>query len=285
MSDEPRIISRRDILRGVGIAGAAAVTVPGAWSSTSDAATAAEPAQAARPAAAREAFENLTATEADLLEAMVDRLIPSDALGPGAREARAAHYIDRALGGALASSRQAYAAGLSALDRYARASRGKSFLDLSAADKDSLLMDVESGSVTPGIFAGSSAQFFGLVLNHTRQGTFGDPYYGGNANFVGWDLLGYPGVRTMVTAADQKALEAGHLKPNHKSAYDYDGFTKATARVDSPSHDLSRDHSVDHRVTADVSGHSPLERQAKADLSRHSPLERRAKAEEMAHGD
>ncbi len=34
---------------------------------------------------------------------MVDRLIPSDALGPGAREARAAHYIDRALGGALAS--------------------------------------------------------------------------------------------------------------------------------------------------------------------------------------
>ena len=38
------------------------------------------------------------------------------------------------------------------------------------------------------------------------------PYYGGNANFVGWDLLGYPGVRTMVTAADQKALEAGQLE-------------------------------------------------------------------------
>mgnify|MGYP002151002346 CR=1 FL=1 len=57
----------------------------------------------------------------------------------------------------------------------------------------------------------------------------GDPYYGGNANFVGWDLLGYPGVRTMVTAADQKAYEAGTLKPNHRSAYDYDTFNKATA--------------------------------------------------------
>ena len=35
-----------------------------------------------------------------------------------------------------------------------------------------------------------------MVRTHTLQGTFGDPYYGGNANFVGWDLIGYPGVRT-----------------------------------------------------------------------------------------
>jgi gluconate 2-dehydrogenase gamma chain len=202
---------------------------------------AAEPAQAAQGAGAaaqREAFENLTAVEADLLEAMVDRLIPSDALGPGAREARAAHYIDRALGGALASSRQAYTSGLAALDRYAHASRGKGFLELSPTDKDSVLMDVEAGAATPGIFAGSSAQFFTLVLNHTRQGTFGDPYYGGNANFVGWDLIGYPGVRTMVTAADQKSLESGQLKPNHKSAYDFEGFNKATARVESQAGDM-----------------------------------------------
>jgi gluconate 2-dehydrogenase gamma chain len=202
---------------------------------------AAEPAQAAQGAGAaaqREAFENLTAVEADLLEAMVDRLIPSDALGPGAREARAAHYIDRALGGALASSRQTYTSGLAALDRYAHASRGKGFLELSPTDKDSVLMDVEAGAATPGIFAGSSAQFFTLVLNHTRQGTFGDPYYGGNANFVGWDLIGYPGVRTMVTAADQKSLESGQLKPNHKSAYDFEGFNKATARVESQAGDM-----------------------------------------------
>jgi gluconate 2-dehydrogenase gamma chain len=239
MAEQSKLISRRDLLRGVGIAGAVAATGPVSVLSTTDVAAAAEPAaQAASAAAAREAFENLTAVEADLLEAMVDRLIPTDALGPGAKEARAAHYIDRALGGALASSRQAYASGLAALDRYSQASRGKGFLELSATDKDSVLMDVESGTVTPGIFAGSSAQFFTLVLNHTRQGTFGDPYYGGNANFVGWDLLGYPGVRTMVTAADQKALEAGQLRANHKSAYDYDGFNKATARLESHAGDM-----------------------------------------------
>ena len=58
---------------------------------------------ATNAARAREAYETLTATEADTLEAIVARLIPTDANGPGAIEARAAHYIDRALGGALAS--------------------------------------------------------------------------------------------------------------------------------------------------------------------------------------
>ena len=171
-------------------------------------------------------LENLTAEESNILDAVVARLIPSDDLGPGAKEAGAVHYIDRALGGALASSRQAYASGLAALDKYARSSRGDAFARLSSTDQDSVLIDVESGAATG--FTGSSAVFFSMVLSHTHQGTFGDPYYGGNANFVGWDLLGYPGVRTMVSAADQKQLEAGALKPNRKSAYDYDAFTKAT---------------------------------------------------------
>jgi gluconate 2-dehydrogenase gamma chain len=234
MFEQPKIISRRDLLRGVGIAGAAAAAAPVSLLSTPDSAVT-EPAQAAAPAPAREAFENLTATEADLLEGIVERLVPSDEHGPGAREARASHYIDRALGGALASSRQAYAAGLAALDRYAASSRGKPFLELSNTDKDSVLIDVETGAARG--FTGSSAQFFALVLNHTRQGMFGDPYYGGNANFVGWDLLGYPGVRTMVTPADQKALEAHELKPNQKSAYEYESFNKATAQRDNHAHE------------------------------------------------
>jgi gluconate 2-dehydrogenase gamma chain len=237
MSEPLKVFTRRDLLRGAGLAGAAAVAAPASLLTTPAPAEALAPQAApARAAAApaREAFENLTATEADLLEAIVDRLIPADALGPGAKEARVAHYIDRALGSALQSSRQAYANGLAALDRYARSSRGKGFIELSATDKDSVLIDCETGGATG--FAGSPAQFFNLVLGHTRQGMFGDPYYGGNANFVGWDLLGYPGVRTMVSAADQKALEANQLKPNHKSAYDYDGFVKATARHDAPDH-------------------------------------------------
>jgi gluconate 2-dehydrogenase gamma chain len=226
-------ISRRDLLKRAAAVGAVAAAPPGG-----DAEKAAlherqpdgdSERVAPHEAPAREPLENLTASEADLLEAIVARLIPTDANGPGATEARAAHYIDRALGGALASSRQAYTAGFAALDRYARSSRGKAFTELPALDQDSVLIDVETGAATG--FTGSSAAFFAMVLSHTHQGTFGDPYYGGNANFVGWDLLGYPGIRTMVTAADQRQLEKNELKPNHKSAYDYESFTKASART------------------------------------------------------
>ena len=66
---------------------------------------------------------------------------------------------------------------------------------------------------------------------------FGDPYYGGNANFIGWDLIGYPGVRTAISPSDQKALEAGQLAPMRRSAYDYASFNKATAHVHDESHD------------------------------------------------
>ena len=157
-------ISRRDLLKRAGAIGAAAA-VPGDVArrlQPSDTTAEAERSGEAlardvheMAGAAREPLENLTATEADLLEAIVARLIPTDASSPGATEARAAHYIDRALGGALASSRQAYTAGLAALDRYSRSSRGRAFTELSGTDQDSVLIDVETGAATG--FTGSSA--------------------------------------------------------------------------------------------------------------------------------
>src|SRR5579872_1604976 len=118
--------SRRDLLK---LAGAASAL------GTSDLTQ----AQAAAPPAAQpEALETLTAAEADILEAFCDRLIPSDASGPGAKEARAAHYIDRALGGALASARETYRSGLMALDSHARASTGMAFNALDPQMQDTV---------------------------------------------------------------------------------------------------------------------------------------------------
>ena len=123
-------ISRRDLLKRAAVVGAA---VPGARRlQPSDDRGLDRPALhepgVARPFQGRdrvrEPLETLTSGEMDILDAVVARLIPTDAHGPGATEARAAHYIDRALGGALASSRPAYTSGLAALDRYARSSRG-----------------------------------------------------------------------------------------------------------------------------------------------------------------
>jgi gluconate 2-dehydrogenase gamma chain len=221
------MLTRRDLLKLAGIAGASA-TLPAGEASASSGLS--EAAQAAAPVVAREPLQALTAAEADLLDAVVARLIPTDANGPGARDAQAVRYIDRALAGALAQSREAYRTGLAALDRYARSSRGAAFTALSPTDQDSVLIDVETGAATGSGagFDGSSGAFFTLVRTHTMQGTFGDPFYGGNANFVGWDLIGYPGIRTNVTADEQRLGAA--VPPTHKSAYDHEMFIKATVR-------------------------------------------------------
>jgi len=203
-SNDP-LISRRDVLKRVGIAGAAAAVPIDAIAQ-----------------ATREPFETLTAAEGAALEAIVARLIPTDANGPGANEARAARYIDRALGGFLASSRDTYRVGLAAIEGYASKFKGAPFTQLSAENQDAVLSDFERAA-TSG-FAPNGALFFNLVLAHTIQGTFCDPFYGGNANFVGWDLIGYPGVRLTATANDQRMDVAA--APTHMSAYDFSMFAR-----------------------------------------------------------
>ena len=216
--------SRRDLLKLAGAtAGATFVTGSVADSSVADAAQRVR----TRPRPAREPLKALTAHEADLLDRIAELLVPSDENGPGATEAMAVRYIDRALAGALTDQRDAYRVGLEALERYATQTRGAAFLQLPETKQISLLIDVESGTATGANvgFAGSSAQFFGLVRGHVMQGTFGDPHYGGNEGFVGWDLLGYPGVRTTVTPAEQKLLSPPTRV--RRSAYESPMFNKA----------------------------------------------------------
>ena len=198
------LVSRRDVLKRVGVAGVAAAVPIDAIAQ-----------------AAREPFETLTAAEGATLEAIVARLIPTDANGPGATEARAARYIDRALGGFLNSFLVAYRTGLAGVEAYARTARGASFTQLSAQDQDAVLTDMENNAAK-GFPA--AALFFNVVLSHTIQGTFCDPFYGGNANFVGWDLLGYPGIRLTASANDQR-MDVSPA-PTHVSAYDFSMFAR-----------------------------------------------------------
>ena len=206
------MISRRDLLKAAGAAMAAteaAASTPTRGDTASNAPAEAPPAGAPfrhdapddDQSTPRVPLEALTADEADLLTAIVARLIPSDANGPGAVEAGAVHYIDRALAGALSSSREAYRRGLAALERYARSSRGKPFRDLTPTDQESVLIDVETGSATGSGAASTavrrpSSPCCGLTPGRAPSATRSTAAI---ANFVGWDLLGYPGVRTAVT--------------------------------------------------------------------------------------
>ena len=220
----PRTVSRRNLFKQAASAAAAFSATPSVVSAAAEPATpvAAPTLEAAKPQAIRlEALETLTAAEADTLEAIVARLIPTDENGPGATEARAAHYIDRALTGPLRGSRGAYAAGLAALDAYTQSTKGAAFVKLSAQDQDAVLTDLEKNVATG--FTPNAAAFFALLRTHTIQGTFCDPYYGGNADFVGWDLIGYPGIRMVVTADEQRMT--ARPKPVRQSAYADATFT------------------------------------------------------------
>ncbi len=187
-------------------------------------AVAAVPANVLAQAAAGAPYVNLSAAEAATLEAFVARLIPSDANGPGALEAGAARYIDGALGNALAAQRPAYAAGLAALEAHAQSRAGGSFAALPADKQDELIGDLEQNRAAG--FTPSSSAFFDLVLGHTLEGTFGDPHYGGNQNFIGWELVGYPGLRLAVSAEQQRMNAT--LEPIQSSAYDHAQFDAHT---------------------------------------------------------
>jgi gluconate 2-dehydrogenase gamma chain len=200
-----RGLSRRSFIRRAGVASAAAAVPAGLF--VSEVASAPE----------RERLETFSAVEADTIDAMLGRLAPNDASGPGAVEARVLRYIDRALSGDLASSRAAYTSGIGSTNAYARTRFGDDFADLTPAQQDSILDEMERNVATG--FSPSSRAFFDLVREHAVQGLFGDPVHGGNADFVGWDLIGFTGVKLRYSEAEQQ-LDVG-VVPAHKSAVDY----------------------------------------------------------------
>lgn len=150
----------------------------------------------------------LSPAQLKTLEAFVDRIVPKDELGPGAVECGAATYIDRALAGYLAGEKTAFLDGLAGLDALARATNNAAFADLAPEQRDAILTGMENGT---------ARQFFARARRLTLEGMFSDPYYGGNKNFAGWDLIRYPGPRLAVSPEDQKM--GTPPKPYRRSAY------------------------------------------------------------------
>jgi len=173
---------------------------------------------AALTAAAQATESALSAAQLRILSAFVDRLIPKDELGPGASESGVPAYINRSLGDYLAGEKPAFIEGLEATDALARRSQNAAFVDLTPAQQDAVLTAMESGAADgfPNALA-----FFNRARRLALEGMFGDPYYGGNKNFAGWDLIKYPGPRLATTADDQKM--GVEIKPYHHSAYGTSG--------------------------------------------------------------
>ncbi|SDX69372.1 gluconate 2-dehydrogenase gamma chain [Albimonas donghaensis] len=160
----------------------------------------------------------LTDAEFAVVDAMCARILPGDENDPGAREAGAAVFIDRQLAspwgrgelwymqgpfseGLPTQGYQAdftpaalYRAAIAAVEGHcATAFDGRGFADLAEDEQDQVLTAMDEETLTFDHVPAKS--FFDMMRENTIEGFFCDPIYGGNADMVGWRLVGFPGAR------------------------------------------------------------------------------------------
>ena len=149
----------------------------------------------------------LNVDESAALTAFAERLMPGAPGMPGATEAGVLNYIDLALAGAYADQRDLYRRGLAQLDAYCRKTHNEAFAKLPAAKQDEVITALEQNKAE-GFTWPSAPAFFNTLRTHTIEGMFADPVYGGNKDFAGWRLVGFPGAHPAFTPADMASKEA-----------------------------------------------------------------------------
>ena len=129
------------------------------------------------------------------VEAITARIVPTDH-DPGAIEANCVNFIDKALANEEADLLSTYREGLPRVDAVAVDRFGARFAEIEPDEQDEVLIALESGDVSAWSAAPvTSKEFFEIVRSHTLIGFLADPKYGGNRDYVGWKVAGYPGPR------------------------------------------------------------------------------------------
>jgi gluconate 2-dehydrogenase gamma chain len=125
-------------------------------------------------------FEYLNAADAADVEAISAQILPGGAT-PGAREARAVYFIDRALATFLSRLAGEFRAGLAQFQAAFRAFSPApgSFAE---AGPDTQIAFLKTVDRTP---------FFGTARVLTLLGMFSSPKYAGNFGGAGWKLMGF----------------------------------------------------------------------------------------------
>ncbi len=112
----------------------------------------------------------------------------------GSAKVRGADFNDAVLG-PLTGLRTIYRQSLRTVDRTARAMHGKAFVRLRAAEQDAVLALLDTGPAAVR-FARDPRRgvtFIDLLVQHTLEGCFAAPEYGGNRRLGGWKMLGLEG--------------------------------------------------------------------------------------------
>jgi gluconate 2-dehydrogenase gamma chain len=220
------VFDRRTFLKGA-VAGSAAAVIgalPQPAPAEQDAPTPAQqnapaptPRAAAAQPAASAAYAFLNPAEQTFVEALVDHMVPADALSPKGTDLGINIYIDRALAGGWGKGdrlymqgpwklgvpsqgyqlpltpAELYRAGIAAANASCVKSYGKSFDRITESQREEFLLGLQAGKVTfeNGPPAGV---FFTTMYQTVMEGIFSDPIYGGNRNKAGWKMVGFPGV-------------------------------------------------------------------------------------------
>jgi gluconate 2-dehydrogenase gamma chain len=131
-------------------------------------------------------WEALGADEAADVDAIAAQIIPTDAT-PGAREAHVVNFIDHSLANWAAAQRPDFVKGLAVLNaevekRWPGTGR---FAKLATDHQREILTDWEKEKDK------DRKAFFEAVRTATIAGMFSNPSYGGNADQIGWKLIGF----------------------------------------------------------------------------------------------
>lgn len=222
-NEDDSTADRRHFLKLIGVAGAAVGTLPlgGATAAVDTAvhghAGHAPAAAASRPASA--GYEFFNTNESAFVEAVIDTLIPHDAVGPGALELGVATYIDRQMAGSYGKGDRLYVEGpfgegtpqqgyqlpltpselirigIADVNDHTKKKYKKTFDLLSAEERAAVVTELDGRKIE--LANVPTETFFGLLLGLTTEGYFADPMYGGNANKAAWKMIGFPGASAM----------------------------------------------------------------------------------------
>jgi hypothetical protein len=134
--------------------------------------------------------DRATAAFVPVLVAMAECFLPSDDLGPGAREAELAPFFE----GAFADQRLSTVVpllkrGCAFVMKTAQQESQQAFVALDVATRDDLLQRMATNVLRPDGFGG--AIFLRVALALTLEGFLGDPRHGGNKGGIGWRSVGF----------------------------------------------------------------------------------------------
>lgn len=121
-----------------------------------------------------------------ILEAAMDRVLPSSEAAPGATAAGALQHVERLLESDVVGPDAAtIGQGLELLDSAALSRWGRPFPECRSTEQDAVLRQVQDIPHPP------VQQFFSLLVRLTLSGFLCAPEHGGNRSGMGWRFVGF----------------------------------------------------------------------------------------------